>query len=180
MWFMIIVKTLALGSRPRQGFAKVRAKCEAWKSHFMLLGMWEGVKEGTPFGVSGQNDIWVLVLWPDTKYTIRGKVVASPKSRTWWVLWICVCPWLVHASKCFNYTLTNLLFSLCRSVWVIELLVNVVSPYPRALARPSTPEVLRARECTPTLFPSVVFIFGLVVESFKELGVRQSWALICI
>jgi len=25
-----------------------------------------------------QNDIWVLVLWLDTKYTIRGKVVASP------------------------------------------------------------------------------------------------------
>jgi hypothetical protein len=30
--------------------------------------------------------------------------------------------------------------------------------------------VLRAREHAPTLFPSVVFIFGLVVESIKELG----------
>jgi len=25
----------------------------------------------------------VLVPWPGTKYTIRGKVVASPKSRPW-------------------------------------------------------------------------------------------------
>jgi hypothetical protein len=30
-------------------------------------------------GVLEQNDIWVLVLWPGTKYTIRGKVVASSK-----------------------------------------------------------------------------------------------------
>jgi hypothetical protein len=30
-------------------------------------------------GVSGQNDIWVLVPWPGTKNIIKGKVVASPK-----------------------------------------------------------------------------------------------------
>jgi hypothetical protein len=36
--------------------------------------------------VSKQNDIWVLVPWLGTKYTIRGKVVAFPKSRPWWVL----------------------------------------------------------------------------------------------
>jgi len=58
--------------------------------------------------------------------------------------------------------------------------VNVANPYLGALACPFAPEVLRARECTPTPFPFVVFTFGLVVESFKELGVRQSWALICI
>jgi hypothetical protein len=29
-------------------------------------------------GVPGQNDIWVLIVWPAAKYTIRGKVVASP------------------------------------------------------------------------------------------------------
>jgi len=33
--------------------------------------------------ISGQNDIWVLVPWPDTNYTIRGKVVASLKSGPW-------------------------------------------------------------------------------------------------
>jgi hypothetical protein len=30
---------------------------------------------------------------------IRGKVVASPKSGPWWVLWVWVCPWLVLAPK---------------------------------------------------------------------------------
>jgi hypothetical protein len=34
-------------------------------------------------GVPRQNDIWVLAPWPGTKNTIRGKVMASPKSKTW-------------------------------------------------------------------------------------------------
>jgi len=32
-------------------------------------------------GVAGQNDIWVLAPWPGTNNIIRGKVVASPKSK---------------------------------------------------------------------------------------------------
>jgi hypothetical protein len=67
--------------------------------------------------------------WPHgTEYTIRGKVVASPKFGPWWVLWVCVCPWLVYAPKCYNYAVTNLLFGVCRSMWVIELFVNLLSP----------------------------------------------------
>jgi hypothetical protein len=50
-------------------------------------------------GVPGQNDIWVLASWPSTENTIRGEVVASPKSEPWWALWICVCPWFVRAAK---------------------------------------------------------------------------------
>jgi hypothetical protein len=64
-------------------------------------------------GVSGQNDIWVLVSWPGIDYTIGGKVVASPKSGPWWILWVRVCLCFIRAPKCSNYALTNLLFSLC-------------------------------------------------------------------
>jgi hypothetical protein len=39
------VVTLALGSQPRQKLTKVLAKNEAHESHFMLLGMYESVKE---------------------------------------------------------------------------------------------------------------------------------------
>jgi len=67
-------------------------------------------------GVLGQNEIWVLVPWLGTKYIIKGKVVASPKSGPWWILWICVCSWFVRAPKCSNYALTNLWFGLCRFV----------------------------------------------------------------
>jgi hypothetical protein len=39
------VTTLTLGSRAKQGLAKVQAKNEAWESHFMFSGMWESVSE---------------------------------------------------------------------------------------------------------------------------------------
>jgi hypothetical protein len=46
-----------------------------------------------------QNDIWVQPPWLSIDNTIRGKMVASPKFGSWWVLWIHVCPWLIHAPK---------------------------------------------------------------------------------
>jgi len=102
-------------------------------------------------GVEGQNDIWALVPWLGTKYTIRGKVVASPKSRPWWILWVHVCPWLIRAPKCYNYALINLLFSLCKFVWISEVLVNLPSPISKLQHTPlplmcyepsSTPQLL--------------------------------------
>jgi hypothetical protein len=55
--------------------------------------------ETSNLGVLRQNDIWVQPLCPSTENTIRGKVVASLKFELWWVLWIRVCPWFVHAPK---------------------------------------------------------------------------------
>jgi hypothetical protein len=60
-------------------------------------------------GVSGQNAIRMLVPWPGIEYTIRRKVVASPKSGQLWVLWIRVCSWLVLAPKVLRLC-TNQLF----------------------------------------------------------------------
>jgi hypothetical protein len=34
-------------------------------------------------GISDSHDIWVLVSWPGIEYTIRGKVMASPKFGPW-------------------------------------------------------------------------------------------------
>jgi hypothetical protein len=45
----------------------------------------------------GQNAIWMWASWRGTKYTIKGKVVASPKFGPWWVLWVQVCPWFILA-----------------------------------------------------------------------------------
>jgi hypothetical protein len=52
---------------------------------------------------------------------------------------------------------------------VIELLVIFPSPHLEALACPSTPKVLQARERAPTLYSSIVFHFRLTFESIKEL-----------
>jgi hypothetical protein len=99
-------------------------------------------------------------------------VAASPKSEPWWVLWNCVCPWTSMHQKCSNYALTNLLFGLCRSVWIIDLLVTLPSPHPIILTCPSTPppKVLWTREHAPTPYPSSVFTFRFVVQSTKEFG----------
>ncbi len=75
----------------------------------------------------------------------------------------------VH-QKCSNHALTNLLFGLCRSMWIINMFIARPSPHPKALVCPSTPEVLQAKEHTPTPYPSVVFTFALVIESIKEFG----------
>jgi hypothetical protein len=47
LFFLVgeIVITLTLGLQHRQGLTKVRAKNEAWESHFMLSGMQKSVRE---------------------------------------------------------------------------------------------------------------------------------------
>ncbi len=42
--------------------------------------------QGSHLGVLWQKAIWMWAPWRGAEYTIRGKVVASPKSRPWWVL----------------------------------------------------------------------------------------------
>jgi hypothetical protein len=59
-------------------------------------------------GVSKQNDIWVLALWLDTKNIIREKVVTSLNFKSWWVLWVHVYSWLVHAPKMFRLFINQL------------------------------------------------------------------------
>jgi hypothetical protein len=54
-----VVTTLTLGSWPKQGLTKVRAKSEARESHFMLSGMHECVKEWTTT-LSSEFPFWEL------------------------------------------------------------------------------------------------------------------------
>jgi hypothetical protein len=50
-----------------------------WALNVVESQLWEF--HDSHLGVLGQNDIWVLVLWPSIEYTLRGEVVASPKSE---------------------------------------------------------------------------------------------------
>jgi len=68
-------------------------------------------------GVPRQNDIWVQTPWPCINNTIKGKVVASPKFGLWWILWVCVCSWLVRAPKVFQFHTNQL-------VWFVQVRVN--------------------------------------------------------
>jgi hypothetical protein len=67
-----------------------------------------------------QNVIWMWALWRGTKYTIKGKMVASRKSEPWWVLWVQVCPWLVLAPKVLQLCTNQLViwFCACSCEWL--------------------------------------------------------------
>jgi hypothetical protein len=119
-------------------------------------------------GVPRQNDIWMQAPWPSIENIIKGKVVASPSLGHVEFYESMFARGLFVHQKCFNYTLTNLLFGLCKSVWIIDLLIIHPSPHPGALARPFTLEVLWAKERTPIHYPFVVFTLGLAVDSIKE------------
>jgi len=119
-------------------------------------------------GVPRKNDIWVQALWLDIKNIIRGKVVVSPSLGCGESCEsVFACDLFVH-QKCTNYILTNLLFGLCKCVWIIDSLVIHSSPHPEILGHPPTPEVLWTRGHTTTHYPFVVFTFGFTVESIKE------------
>jgi hypothetical protein len=60
---------------------------------------------GLPFGM------WAS--WRGAQYSIRGKVVASPKSGPWWVLWVQVCLWLVLTPKEFPQGTNQLMAWFC-------------------------------------------------------------------
>ncbi len=125
---------------------------KSWK--FQLWGF-----RDSHLGVLGQNAIWMLVPWPGTKSTIRGRWWFPPKSESWWVLWVRVCLWLVLAPNCPNYALTNLLFDLCKFAWVNNCLSFFLVSF-RNSNTTSTSKVLRAKEHAPTL---TIMLFSLQV-----------------
>jgi hypothetical protein len=43
---------------------------------------------GLALGSPGQKVIWMWALWRGAEYTVRGKVMASPKSGLWWILYV--------------------------------------------------------------------------------------------
>ncbi len=127
--------------------AEVYKKCNKrpkwWESQFQEF-------RDSQLGSPKKNDIWVQPLWLVIENIIRGKVVASPSSNhDESYKSVYTCGLSVH-QKCSNYTLTNLLFDLCRSIWIIDPFVIHPSPYPGARTCSSYFEVLWVREHTPT------------------------------
>jgi len=124
---------------------------------------------------SPQKDIWVLVIWLGIKYTIRGKMVASPKFEPWWVLWVQICSWLVLAPKCSNYALTNLLFGLCKFMWVSDCSSFFLIPF-RSSNTPLYSQSAANQRACPNSLRFRCFHLRYTFESIKELG-RGSFSL---
>jgi hypothetical protein len=54
---------------------------------------------GLPLGNAGTK--WHLGGGPMAMHKVyyKGEGGGFPQSGLWWVLWVCVCPWLIHAPK---------------------------------------------------------------------------------
>ncbi len=100
--------------------------------------------------------IWMWVPWRVTKYTIRGKVVASPKSGPCWVLCVRVARGSSQHQRCSNYALTTLC-GLCAGLCEWISLLILPSPIPELQHAPLPLKVLWARERIPTPPSFVVF-----------------------
>jgi len=72
--------------------------------------------------------------------------------------------------KCFNYALTNLLFGLCMFVWIIDLLISLLSPHPKARAHPFTPKCYELKSVPQLLILLLFSLFGFTIVSIKEFG----------
>jgi hypothetical protein len=72
-------------------FASTSSQLEVWTRSYDLAKSWESKSRqfrDSSLGVPGQKTIQIWVPWRGTKYTIWGKVVASPESGLWWVMWV--------------------------------------------------------------------------------------------
>jgi len=128
-------------------------------SRILKLPTWESWDKMT-FGCS---------LMVNHKEYYKGE---ATKFGPWWVLRVRVCLWFVHDQKCSNYALTNLLFSFCKSVWMVDLIVTHSTPHPKALACPYYPfEMLRVKEHPSTLFSPLFSFLNTHLSLLKSLGV---------
>jgi hypothetical protein len=125
---------------------------------------------GTPnFGIPGENAIWMWASWRSIKYTIRGKVVASPKSRLWWVLWIRVCPWFVLTPNVLQLCTNHLVFDFVHvyvSSWCLSLLL-----IPSQSSNiPLYPQSVVSQGACPTPCSSIVFSLDSHLSPLRSLG----------
>jgi hypothetical protein len=68
----LCVTTLALGPRPKQGFARLWAKKEAWESHLVLPGVQKNVREWT-LTLPSELPLWELESQMDSQI-FRGRL----------------------------------------------------------------------------------------------------------
>jgi hypothetical protein len=111
--------------------------------------------------------------WRAAKNTIRGKAMASPKSRPRWILWVWNCPWLILVAKVLKLCTNHVLFGLRRSEWMNKCLSFFLVPsqssntplYPRSASNQGV--------CLDSL-PFRCFHFRFSFESIKEFGSASS------
>jgi hypothetical protein len=77
--------------------------------------------------------------------------------------------------KYSNYALINLLFDLCRSVWIINPLITCLNPHSGTLTCRSTPKMLWTSEHILIFFYSIFFTFEFAFEPYEKIW----WCITC-
>jgi hypothetical protein len=81
-----------------------------------------GQFQDSSLGVPGKRAIWMKPPRGAVENTIRGKVVASPKSGLWCVMWVRVSPWLVPTPNACRMTSNQLVLVLDAGSWPNSLI----------------------------------------------------------
>jgi hypothetical protein len=68
---------------------------------------------------------WHLGVGPVAKHRVyyKGEGSGFPRFGPWWILWVRVCLWLVHAPKVLQFCTNQLV------VWFVHILVNNWTTY---------------------------------------------------
>jgi len=90
------------------------------------------------------------------------------------------CPWFVLTPKVFQLCIDHFVLVLCRPVWISEACQIFLVPSWSSNMPLYPSKVLRAREHAQFFALPLFFIWGFPFESFKELGVCQTWFWIFI
>jgi hypothetical protein len=119
----------------------------------------------------------IIELWkfrspgglPSPNFGSVSFILTLPLSRVM-TFWVQVCSWFILAPKVLQLCINQFV------IWFMQVCVNKWITCPSslshrgALARPSTPEVLRVRERAPNSLLFRCFNFRLTFEFMKELG----------
>jgi hypothetical protein len=102
---------------------------------------------------------WHLGVGPMVRYKVyyKGEGGGFPQVRAM-VNIMGACLLVVHScTKCCNYTLINLLFGLCKSMWVSEVFINLPSPILELQHAPLPPKCYEPRNA-PQLLTLPLFL----------------------
>jgi hypothetical protein len=173
------VATLALGSRPRQGFARLWAKKEV-ESHTTYFRKCERVwrnepshLQGVPLGSPRTKSHLDVGPVERCKVYYKGEGCGFPQVRVVMSLVSPSCPWLILTAKVLQLRTNHLVLVLCRPVWVSKAYQIFLVPSWSSSTPLYPSKVSRARECALTPYPSAVFCLRLTFESFKESGAHH-------
>jgi hypothetical protein len=154
----------------------ISSQSEIWAKNYSSAKWREFEPWHSSLAVPRQKTIWVWVPRRGVENTILGKVVVSPESRPWWVLWIQSRSWLVITLKVFQKVNKQICWLVWyRFEWVTKSLSLFLVPS-WSFNTPLYPLLmLRVRNVPRAPNNSDVYYLRPILGLSRSLGARQWW-----